>query len=209
MVAAHLKVAVQGTLLQSSGGGSETFSFGWADMSALTPAALAAIVDTEMSNDWESSTISLQISTNAIYTGVRVEQLDAAGKVTGSYFKAATTSVRGLNASVSCTIICQAVSLETGQRDAKGTLIRGRFYPPAASDSIIGATSGEAATQNYANNWGTALHNIKTAGGMPAVASSTSVGLVAVTGTSCDNVTDTQRRRKNGVTVWRSTIHAI
>jgi hypothetical protein len=209
MVAAHNKIIFQGTLLQSSGGGSEIFDFSMADMSSLTPTALATLADPIMATAWGTPANSIQASSVARYQGCRVEHIDTTGKVTSSYYKATATPTLGLNTSMSSTITCQAVSLETGQYDSKGRLIRGRFYPPAQATSVQGATFSLTDTTTYNTAWAAVLHALNQGGAAIAVSSSTSVGLVAVTGTSCDTVQDTQRRRKNGVTSQRTAIHTI
>lgn len=208
--AAHNRVEVTGTLLQQVGGGSEIFSFSWADMSTLALNTIAGIVNAEMQSAFSDPTKSIQASTHAQYLATRVESIDSAGKVTGSYNQAAGGGpYTGLNSSMTCTMTCLCVSLETGQIDSRGNKVRGRFFPPAQAAGLIGATFDSTDMNGYTDAWAASFNRMVTAGLVPAVASSTSVGLVAATGISCANTVDVQRRRKNRVTVFRSHTTAI
>nr|CRY96781.1 hypothetical protein [uncultured prokaryote] len=206
MPPAHKRVNFYGTLLQTTGGGSEIFEFGYADSSALTNQALSAALLPVMQTAWTASTNA--VSEYARLDGCRVESIDATGKVTSSY---ATTGTRPVGGSVAATvtILSHAITLETATPNDHGGMVRGRFYPPAYV-SVEGATSLLTTIQTYANAWRGIVAGLVTAGSIPVVASVTSGGQLApVTAVSVDTVIDTIRRRKNHVTSQRSTAVAL
>lgn len=206
MATAHNRVIVSGVLLQAQNGGQEIFDFGWADMSSLSPQALAQALIGIMQDAFSNPTYSCQLSAQAQLEGVRVEHIGTDGKVDGSYYQGVGGGpYTGLNTNTRCTITCLAVSLETGQVDSKGTKIRGRFYPPGDPGDVTGATFALSDMNGYLAAWKKTMDRVATAGGIVAVNSSTNVGLVAATGLSCGNSIDTQRRRKNHISTFRAT----
>jgi hypothetical protein len=206
---AHKKILIYGALLQAeASAGSEIFEFGMASASTMTDAALAAAVDTFVSGTWNALS-SLQIMACAQYQGTRVETYDATGHVVSSFNQPTATPVIGGNTATNCAILSMAITLETGVVDSRGTKVRGRFYPPACATAPVGATVLDTNANSYNTQWGAFVHGLNGVGAAIAVASSTSAGLVPVTGTTCDNVVDTQRRRKNSVSGTRTAVHAV
>lgn len=205
--AAHKRIIFYGALLQAVGGGAEIYSFSMASQSEESDSDLAQALDPGMQGNMANG--ALQISSHAVHQGTRVESVDAAGKVTSSYNVSNSAGAQGLNQELLLTICCQAVTLETGDLDEKGRKVRGRIYPPAMASSPVGSTTSASDTTAYNTAWGTFLASLNDIGAAIAVASTTSAGLVAVTGTSVDNVVDTQRRRKNQVQSVRSPIHSF
>lgn len=206
--AAHKRIAIQGLLLQTAGGGQDIFEFTLADSSGLSLADTAGHADTVTRNQWGSGTFSLGISEYAEYNSCRVEAIDGSGKVTNSYFLQSYNAIPGTSVSNTCTILSHAVTLETGAINSRGRKVRGRFYPPAYFP-IEGATGSLSDAQSYATHWAGYISALNAAGLVISVASSTSAGLVPVTGCSVDTVIDTQRRRKNRVTSQRSNTVAV
>lgn len=200
-IPAHNRVAFLGTLTQATGGGSEIFEFGFADASSLTPQALSAALLPVMQTAWTDASNSF--SSFAILTGCRVEAIALGGAVTASYLTTGTHPA-GANTGAPCTILSQAVTLETNTANNHGRTVQGRFYPPGYAP-LSGATVLASSTTALAQAWRGIMAGLVTAGARPVVASTTGGGQLApVTAVSMDNVIDTQRRRKNHVTVVRS-----
>lgn len=199
---AHNRITWSGTLAQAVNGGSEIFTFSIADQSANTPEELAPLAGEALAGVWGA----LQVSAFASLTGCTVEAISAAGKVTSSFHHAITPQVGG-NTNGYPTILCNAVTLETATPNGKGKLVRGRIYPPATMSQVIGSTGTTSDATNYAKAWANGLKAVNDAGASLCVASSTAGGQLApITGTSCDTIVDTQRRRKNHVTGHRSDV---
>lgn len=209
MPPAHTRVQVQGNLLQATGGGQDIFEFGWADSSGLTPEALATLLAPVIHTAWTDPALDLGISLLAQLTGVRVEDVEANGHVSNSFYVGVTPIVGNSN-SFRSTILSVAVTLETDTPNDHGRTVRGRFFPPAAPDNPSGSTYTLTDAQDYRDGWGEVLTRVNNAGGLVAVASKTGGGQVAaVTAVSVGTVVDTQRRRKNHVTVQRTARHTI
>ena len=204
---AHKRVEFQGTLAQAPGGGSDIFAFGFADDSALTIEALAAALAPVYSSFFGGTEAGC--SEYAQATGVRCESILADGTVAGSYY-VAITPVSGLATGFTTTILTTAVTLETATPDGHGRMVRGRFYPPAIPAGPEGSTVAIEAARDFAGSWRDFVQNCNTAGAVASVASVTAGGQIAhVIGTSCGTVLDTQRRRKNHVTVQRTAIYDV
>lgn len=202
----HKRVQFQGTLLQASGGGSEIFDFGWADHSTLTIQALAPLYLSRMQTAW---TVPVNnVSSFAQLDAVRLEDVAADGTVTDSFYLKGTSPV-GASTGARQTVLSNCLTLETNNDTGKGRTVRGRFYPPAYCASM-GSTTDTATLQSYVNGWASVLSGMMTDGCIPAVASITSGGQIApVTALSAGTVIDTVRRRRNHVTVQRSTKVAV
>lgn len=206
---AHTRVAFLGNLLQAPGGGSDIFEFGWADASALGLQALATALAPVMGGAWESASASLQVSMFAQLTGCRVEAVEADGKVSGSFY-VAISPVVGLNQTHYCTLLTQAITLETTTPNDHGRFVQGRFFPPASAAGFEGSTCDTGDNGGYAHQWSLLMKQMVGAGSVPAVASRTGGGQIAnVTSVSCSTGMDTQRRRKNHVTLQRSDKYSI
>lgn len=204
---AHRRVQFQGTLEQAPGGGTDLFDFGFADDGALTLAALCAALGPIAQAYWNDS--SAGTSVYATLRGVRAEEVAADGKVTDSFYQAITPTM-GEATGNEITILCQAVTLETATPDDHGRMVRGRMFPPAWAAQINGSTCTVSDASNYNTTWGQFLSACNAAGAVVSVASVTAGGQIAhVTGTSVGTVIDTQRRRKNHVTVSRTPVHAL
>lgn len=204
---AHTRVQFQGTLEQAPGGGTDQFDFGFADASGLSNEALCNALAGVAQSVWDAS--GSGTSSFATLRGVRCESVAADGKVTGSYYVAIPPTA-GIATGNEITILTQAVTLETGTPDGHGRMVRGRMFPPAWAPQINGSTCTVSDATTFRNTWGEFLSNCKSAGAVPAVASVTAGGQIAnVTGVSVGTVIDTQRRRKNHVTVSRTPVQAI
>lgn len=206
---AHQRALIQFNLNEATGGGTEIAEFGVAITgSALDDMAMATAISTAFGTAWGGSGVGgLAV---AAHTGCRVQSIDATGKVASSAFSAAGAGGSGTNSAQALSICCSALTLVTGQRDGKGTLIYGRIYPPACAAGYVGSTTTLANAQTYATAWASVMNSVQTAsGGSIVVASSSGLGLVPVTGINGTTVIDTQRRRKNGVTLQRTTTAAL
>lgn len=200
---AHNRVIFTGTLTQVAAGGSEIFDYSMSDASAMSPEDLAQALLPVASTAWGPDG-SLGLSEFANLTGCRVEAVDGTGHVTSSYL-ATQAPQMGLNTNWPCTVICYALTLETGQVDNRGRKIRGRFYPPGGVAQVAGATCTPADATQYANSWAAHITALNSAGAVISVASTTKGGVVVpVTAISADIVVDTQRRRKNRVSSTRT-----
>lgn len=203
---AHKRVQFQGVLLQAPAGGSDQFDFGFADASSMTLEALATALAPVAENFFGGATS--QASEYAVLHGVRVEQVEATGKVSNSFY-VATDATPGPATGNVCTILSMAVTLETGTAGSHGRMVRGRMFPPAYP-VIAGSTALLSDAQTFAQHWAGFISGCKAAGAVPAVASITGGGQIAhVTGASCGSVIDTQRRRKNHVTVQRTSVVGV
>lgn len=197
---AHKRIQFQGTLIQAAGAGSEIFDFGFADLSGLSLEAIATSALGRMQTAWTQP--NNDVSNLARLDGVRVESVDAAGKVDGSFYMGGTQPV-GAATGANCTVLSMCLTLETTTDTGSGRFVRGRFYPPAYP-SIAGATSPADAANQYAGSWASVLNGMYQDGIRPGVASTTGGGQLApVTSLTAANVIDTVRRRRNHVTVTR------
>lgn len=208
MTAAHNRIIFAGTCNQNTGNSADIFEFTMADASTLTLQQLATKADTVMRNYWANAQYATGCSEFANYTNCRAEAINAEGKVTDSYYLQSYNAIPGLNQAQNCTILSHAVTLETGQLNARGRKVRGRFFPPANAGTE-GSSCGIDDATTYAQAWGSVVQALNDAGCVISVASSTSAGLVSVTGVSVDTVIDTMRSRKNRVVGQRTPIHAI
>lgn len=207
---AHYRFVLNGTLTQNSGGGSEIWdmSFATDGIVAGGVTAAATAVDAAARTSWAAS--GQNASDWSYYVGTRCQAIDAAGKVSQSGYAAAGAPIQGTNSLMTCTIVGGVLTLITGQRDSKGTLIYGRMYPPAQPANLIGSTFDSTDLNTWVNEWAGFMGNLQTAsGGNIVVASSTGLGLVPVSGIRASNVVGTQRRRKNSVTEFLSTVHSL
>lgn len=203
---AHIRVVAQGTLQQYAGGGSEIFEFGFADDSGKTPQQVATIAAPLFLSSWANG--GCQCSEYATLTGCRAEAVAADGTVSNSYY-VPITPTQGLADGANWTLLSLCVTLETTTPDGHGRHVRGRFYPPAYPAGY-GSTIAMADAVAYAQNWAGLIAGMKGQGLVPSVASQTAGGQIAhVTGVSAATVLDTQRRRKNHVTVARSPIEPV
>lgn len=203
----HNRVTAVGTLLQSPNGGSDIFSFSVADSSAMSPQALATAFAPLAHALWEGN--SLQLSTQARLDAIVVEEILESGKVATSY-RQDVSPIIGDNGNGYPTLLCHALTLETGQVDNRGRKIRGRIYPPATMSQVIGSTSNINSADAYAEAWTNWIFTLNSVGAEACVASSTNAGhLVAINGVSADTIIDTQRRRKNGVTGQRTNVKPL
>nr|CRY96141.1 hypothetical protein [uncultured prokaryote] len=210
MPPAHQRVSFTGILLQASGGGQEIFSFGFASDTSGSEQTLAEALAAVAGTQWGGGSSNVQGSYYAGLASVVVESIAADGKVTGSYrADVPSAPVSGLNTSMNLTVPCMAITLETGVQDSKGSKVRGRMYPPAQASQPFGSTVQLSAANDYRDGWKVFMQAMVAAGAVPAVASSTSAGLVHVTGITVDTVIDTQRRRKNHVTRQRTTVATL
>lgn len=198
---AHKRLQFTGTLAQADGGGSEIFDFGFADHSSMTIQAIAPLALARMQTAWTDPNHS--ISFYATLVGVRVEQVEADGKVSDSFYQEGTKP-NGSATGASITVLSNCITLETQNDTGKGRTVRGRFYPPSYM-SVKGATSLLTDIESYAQAWASTLSGMVSDGLVPAVASVTNGGQIApVTATSAGTVIDTVRRRRNHVTVQRT-----
>nr|CRY96778.1 hypothetical protein [uncultured prokaryote] len=206
-IPAHLRITLDGTLSQATGGGSEIWTTSVASQSGQTPQALATALGPVLRNFWGSTT-DQGISASVALTGVSVEQISLAGAVTASY-RAAITPKNGGNDPTICTILSHCVTLETDAQNDHGGSVRGRFYPPA-SMAVMGSTANAAQVTTYTSQWAGLINAMNDQGALVSVASTTMGGqVVAVTGVSVDNIVDTVRRRKNHLTSVRGAVVAI
>lgn len=203
-IPAHQRVQIVGILQQASGSGSDIFSFGWAVLPGQTDVDLAVAMAPLVKAHWDDNGIGAYAT--AIPTGVIVETIAAGGKVTNSYREPITAGNPGLNTSAIATFDCAVITLETGQRDSKGTKVRGRFFPPACFSGIVGSSTDPTDRDAYRDAWVNFLAYMETAGSSIAVASSTNVGLAQSHGITVDNIVDSQRSRKNRVISQRSAV---
>lgn len=200
---AHQRLVLSGVLTQAAGGGSEIFEFGMAIVSSLSAKAAAQAAQPVALAFWGGDA-NQGIPQTAQLTGVRVEDVEADGKVSDSYFAAITPARQGAGQNTIPTILSHAITLETDSPGGHGRMVRGRFYPPA-SCQVVGSTATLDEVNTYAGQWIGLLNGLKGAGLQPAVASTTDGGqVVDVTGITVDTVIDTVRRRKNHVTAARS-----
>lgn len=199
---AHIRLQFLGTLQQAPGGGSDIFEFGFADHSGQTPEEVATAALPVVTAFYGSGTD--QCSSFSKLTGVRAESVAADGKVSDSYYLAVNPPRQGSATGNVCTLLCQAITLETNNEGKGGRMVQGRFFPPAYG-AIEGSTTDLEDAQTLANSYRDFLNNLKLAGLVPAVASITQGGQIApVTAVSVSTGVDTQRRRKNHVTLQRS-----
>lgn len=203
-VPAHQRVQITGTLTQATGGGSDIFSFGWAVLPGQTDVELAQALAPLVKSHWTDNGVGTYDT--AIPTGVTVETIAAGGKVTNSYRQPIDNPFGGINSTPIASFDCAVITLETGQRDSKGTRVRGRFYPPACFAGVRGSTTDTENRDAYRDAWVNFLAYMETAGSSIAVASSTNVGLVQSHGITVDNIVDSQRSRKNRVISLRSNV---
>lgn len=204
---AHRRVQFQGSLEQAAAGGTDIFDFGFADDGALTLAALCTALSGVVRSVWNAS--GSGVSSFATLRGVRAEEVTADGKVSDSYYLAITPTP-GLATGNVITLLTQAVTLETSTPDQRGRMVRGRMFPPAWASGFQGSTCDMGDATTYAETWAEFLSNCKQAGAVPSVASVTAGGQIAhVTGASVGTVIDTQRRRKNHVTVARTPVQTV
>lgn len=199
---AHKRIQFLGTLQQAPGGGSDIFEFGFADDSSMTTQELAEAAQPVALAFYGAGTD--QCSLYSHLTGVRAEAVAADGTVSDSYYLAISPPRQGSATGNVCTLICQAITLETETPGKGGRMVQGRFFPPAYG-AIEGSTTDLDDANLMAQSYRDFLNNLKLAGLVPAVASITQGGQIAhVTAVSVSTGIDTQRRRKNHVTLQRS-----
>lgn len=202
-IPAHQRVQIVGTLSQATtASGSDIFSFGWAVLPGQSDVVLAQALAPLVKSHWTDSGVGTYDT--ATPTGVIVETIAEGGKVTNSYRQPIDSPNAGGNSTPIASFDCAVITLETGQRDSKGTRVRGRFYPPACFAGVRGSTTDPTDRDQYRDAWVNFLAYMETAGSSIAVASSTNVGLVQSHGITVDNIVDSQRSRKNRLTSLRS-----
>lgn len=203
---AHTRLQFQGNLIQASGGGTELFEFGFADNSGMTAHDAAVAADGVMALHFGDP--NAQNSTYAQYVSCRAEEIDAAGHVTSSY-SAGAHAVGGAANGAVCTILSCAITTETDTPDEHGSMVQGRFYPPAYP-GLEGATILSGSIDAYVGAWAVIMNAMLEADLVPVVASVTSGGQLApITALTADNLIDTQRRRKNHLTPVRTGRHTL
>lgn len=149
-------------------------------------------------------------------SGVRVEYWDAAGHVTGAGEHTWTTPVAGTGTAGCPPQTAVVVTLNQGARYTRST--RGRFYLPLTASGIIGSnlqlsSTITAAAVSNAKIWigkVQALFNSVAGGGdanwYPGVYSRKLLGFTELGSLSVGSVTDTQRRRRDGLIERRSIV---
>lgn len=207
MPPAHQRIQITGTLGQDSQGGIEIFDFSMAAASGMSVKDLCTAIAPTVHDYWNGPADN-GIPSSVTLTGVRVEAIEADGKVAGSYY-VPVANVQGRYQNTIPTILSHAVTLETSTPGSHGRMVRGRFYPPA-SCTVTGSTASTTTIEAYANAWAGLVNGLNDQGANVSVASTTAGGQIApVTGVSVDTVIDTVRRRKNHVTGHRSPVVAI
>lgn len=174
------------------------YYFSWYGTDKFTKAYVKALCQVALSF-WNG--IKAQASTDHAMTGVRLNAIQADGKVvnggTYAYLKAPVAG-SSPGASQLPPQVAVAMSLRTGARGPGG---RGRMYLPLTGTGLndrgrIGSTPANtilAAGKAF-------LEALHAAGPLPVIANGEKNTYSAITGVSIGNTFDTQRRRRNALT---------
>lgn len=195
--APHNRIVVSGTFVGAGGVTAEIWSFSLCDDSANAPADLVPLIVQPLT-DWfrGNGSAPSYANTGTNMTLIRVEAVDATGKVTNSY--GTDVNVAGSLVTNNLPFICCAcMTLETQDLEPSGRTIRGRFYPPNNGLSATGNGFGANMGATLAASGASLLTALNAAGAKIVVASQKAGKNAVVTSVSADNVVDTQRRRKN------------
>lgn len=209
----HAKITLTGTLPGDTDA-DEIFVTGWRIVPAGstsgpvdTPAALTAITAPIVAF-WQSP--NSHLSTASKLSQIKVSNIDAAGHVVGTPSdELLAGGLSGAGSQLLPAFCAIVATLEPASNPTRRR--RGRMYLPALA---AGLDHGSVISASDANNIATLTAGVLgaclDAGYQPIVASSVGGGAnTAVAAITCDNIIDSQRRRKNAVNGVRSARHNV